>query len=156
MSKILSWEEAVTGRNEISDGKVVFTNGVFDIIHRGHIDYLVEARSLGNMLIVGVNSDRSARGLNKGPERPLNNQEDRACIVSQLKPVDIVVIFDQPTPAELIETLKPDIVVKGGDYKPEDVVGRETMEKHGGEVVVIPLTPGKSTSDLVKKIARLQ
>ncbi len=130
----------------------MFTNGVFDVIHRGHLDYLLAARGLGETLIVGVNSDASARGLNKGAGRPLNTVEDRVFIVSQLAPVDIAVVFDQPTPAELIEALLPDIVVKGGDYKPEEVSGRETVERRGGKVVIIPLTPGKSTTSLIDRI----
>ena len=151
LGEILSWEKAVNRRNSLC-GKVVFTNGVFDILHRGHIEYLLEARKYGDMLIVGVNSDSSARSLNKGSGRPLNNQDDRAFIVSQLKPVDIVVIFDQPTPAEIIEAIQPDILVKGGDYRIEDVVGRDTVEKRGGKVVTIPLTPGKSTTALIEKL----
>ena len=151
MSEILSWKEAVSRRNRCK-GRVVFTNGVFDLLHRGHIEYLLAARKYGDMLIVGVNSDESARGLNKGPGRPFNNQNDRAFIVSQLTPVNIVVIFNQPTPAELIETIQPDILVKGGDYRIEDVVGRSTVEKRGGKVVTITLTSGKSTTALINKI----
>jgi len=148
---ILSWQEAVEWRKTVQ-GTLVFTNGVFDILHRGHIDYLLQARKLGDALIVGVNSDASARMLNKGPRRPFNKQEDRALLLSQLKPVDAVVIFDQPTPAELIELIQPDIVVKGGDYKPEEVVGKDTVEKRGGKVEIIPITLGYSTSSLVENI----
>ena len=148
---VLSWQEAAVWRKTVT-GTLVFTNGVFDILHRGHLDYLIEARKLGNALIVGVNSDVSARMLNKGPDRPYNRQEDRAFLLSQMKPVDAVVIFDQPTPAELIELLQPDIVVKGGDYKPEDVVGKDTVERRGGKVAIIPLTGGYSTTGIVKNI----
>ncbi len=155
MGEVLSWEAAVARRVE-SQGKVVFTNGVFDILHRGHVDYLLEARCLGDMLIVGVNSDSSARSLDKGSGRPLNSEDDRGFILSQIAPVDIVVIFNQPTPARLIEALQPDILVKGGDYRLEDVVGRDTVEKRGGRVAIIPLTPGKSTTDLIRKIKGLK
>jgi len=148
---VLSWEQAAAWRKSVR-GSVVFTNGVFDILHRGHIDYLLAARKLGDALIVGINSDASARTLNKGPDRPYNRQDDRAFLLSQLKPVDAVVIFDQPTPKELIEAIQPDIVVKGGDYKPEEVVGKDTMERRGGKVVIIPLTEGKSTTRMVEKI----
>ncbi len=148
---VLSWQEAAAWRKTVS-GTLVFTNGVFDILHRGHLGYLLEARKLGSALIVGVNSDASARMLHKGPDRPYNRQEDRAFLLSQLKPVDAVVIFDQPTPAELIELLQPDIVVKGGDYKPQDVVGKDTVERRGGKVVIIPLTKGYSTTDLANRI----
>lgn len=151
MNNVLTWKAAAVWRKKIK-GTVVFTNGVFDLVHRGHIDYLLEARKLGDALIVGVNSDNSARTLNKGPGRPFNRQDDRAFLVSQLKPVDLVVIFDQPTPAELIETLQPDIVVKGGDYAPDEVVGKDTVEKRGGKVVIIPLSGGFSTSSLAEKI----
>ncbi|MBC8278031.1 MAG: adenylyltransferase/cytidyltransferase family protein [FCB group bacterium] len=151
MNRVLTWQEAAEWRNRI-EGTVVFTNGVFDIVHRGHIDYLLEARKLGDVLVVGINSDASARTLNKGPGRPFNRQDDRAFLVSQLKPVDITVIFDQPTPAELIEALQPDIVVKGGDYTTDEVVGKETVENRGGKVVIIPLSAGFSTSSLADKI----
>ena len=155
MGQVLSWEEAAVRRADFK-GKVVFTNGVFDILHRGHIDYIIEARRRGDMLIVGVNSDRSAKALSKGPGRPLNSQDDRAFVLAQLNPVDIAVVFDQPTPAELIEYLQPDILVKGGDYEVEDVVGRNTVEKRGGKVVIIPLTEGKSTTTLIQKIKRIR
>ena len=151
LNRVLRWKEAAEWRNGI-EGTVVFTNGVFDIVHRGHLDYLLEAKKLGEVLIVGVNSDESARSLNKGPGRPFNCQEDRAFLMSELKPVDIAVIFDQETPAELIETLQPDIVVKGGDYQPEEVVGKDTVEKRGGKVVIIPLSKGYSTSSLADNI----
>lgn len=150
---VITWEQAAEWRRGIK-GTLVFTNGVFDILHRGHIDYLIEARKLGDALIVGVNSDSSVKTLNKGPDRPYNKQDDRAFLLSQLKQVDAVVIFDQPTPRELIEAIQPDIVVKGGDYKPEDVVGKDTVERRGGRVVIVPLTEGMSTTGLVEKISK--
>ena len=153
MGVVLNWEEAAEYRNR-SEGKVVFTNGVFDILHRGHVDYLIEARKLGVSLIVGVNTDASAKLLDKGPDRPLNNENDRAYLLSKLEPVDVVVLFSQPIPAELIEAIKPDIVVKGGDYRVEDVVGLKTMQETGGEVVIIPLTNGYSTTSMVNRIKR--
>jgi D-beta-D-heptose 7-phosphate kinase/D-beta-D-heptose 1-phosphate adenosyltransferase len=154
MGLVLTWEEALKRRREIT-GTVVFTNGVFDILHRGHIEYLLQARKLGDLLIVGVNSDASAKGLHKGPGRPINKQDDRAFLLSQIIPVDIAVIFDEPTPKELIEYLQPDIVVKGGDYQPEEVVGKETVEKRGGKVEIIPLAKGYSTSSLIEGIQNI-
>jgi len=148
---VVSWQDAAAWRKNFT-GTLVFTNGVFDILHRGHIDYLIEARKLGDALIVGVNSDASAKMLNKGPDRPYNKQDDRAFLLSQMNPVDAVVIFDQPTPAELIELIQPDIVVKGGDYKPEEVVGKDTVERRGGKVVIIPLTKGYSTTGIADSI----
>jgi D-beta-D-heptose 7-phosphate kinase/D-beta-D-heptose 1-phosphate adenosyltransferase len=153
LGEVLSWEEADLKRRRFP-GKVVFTNGVFDILHRGHVDYLLAARKLGDMLIVGVNSDASAKRLDKGPDRPLNNQEDRAFLLSQLIPVDVVVIFEQPTPAELIEKLQPDILVKGADYSLNNVVGKDVVEKSGGKVVLIPLTPGKSSTSIINKMQK--
>jgi len=153
LGEILDWYKAVNRRQSF-DGRVVFTNGVFDIIHRGHIDYLKKAKSLGDLLIVGLNSDKSARSLAKGIGRPFNNEEDRSIVLSSINIVDIVVMFDQPTPKELIDAIEPDILVKGGDYDISEVVGRETVEKRGGKVVIIPLTPGKSTTSIVEKIIK--
>lgn len=126
--------------------KVVFTNGCFDILHRGHLQYLLESRKLGDRLIVGVNSDASVRRL-KGSERPINNQEDRAFLLSCLSCVDDVVIFDEDTPYELIKRIKPNIITKGGDYKHEQVVGNDIAD-----VVIINLVDGYSTTKLVEKI----
>ena len=151
MGEVLTLKDAVTHRQAFQ-GKVVFTNGVFDIIHRGHIEYLSEAKKLGDILIVGVNSDESARSLGKGSGRPFQNQSDRAFIVSHLIPVDIAVIFDQSTPWELINALQPDVLVKGGDYQIDEIVGRDIVESRGGEVVTISLTPGMSTSSIIDKI----
>jgi rfaE bifunctional protein nucleotidyltransferase chain/domain len=131
--------------------RIVFTNGCFDIIHRGHIEYLRYAKSYGDILILGLNSDRSVRAL-KGAKRPYNNEDDRAFILSQLVSVDAVCIFDEDTPNRLLENIKPDILVKGGDYTVETVVGREIVEGYGGEVKTVPLIKGKSTTSLIDKI----
>jgi len=134
--------------------KIVFTNGCFDIIHPGHTFYLKKAKEYGDILIIGLNSDESVNRL-KGAERPLNNAEDRAEVLLSLKPVDYVVVFTDDTPLELIKRVKPDVLVKGGDYKKEDIVGADFVENRGGEVVVIPFVEGKSTSALVEKIKKL-
>ncbi len=131
--------------------RVVFTNGVFDILHRGHVEYLYAARALGDCLVVGVNTDDSVRRL-KGPERPLNPEQDRALVLAALACVDAVTLFDEDTPHALIAALLPDVLVKGADYRPEDVVGRTEVEAAGGRLVLIPFVHGRSTSGLVQKI----
>ncbi|MEM7415948.1 MAG: D-glycero-beta-D-manno-heptose 1-phosphate adenylyltransferase [Gemmatimonadota bacterium] len=131
---------------------VVFTNGVFDLLHRGHVEYLAAARELGDRLVVAVNSDASARVLGKGRGRPYQAGEDRAAIVASLRPVDHVCLFDEETPATLIDAIVPDVLVKGGDYSIETVVGRETVEAAGGRVVILPLLDGRSSSAIVAKI----
>jgi len=131
--------------------KIVFTNGVFDILHKGHVDYLNRARALGDILVVGINSDSSARRI-KGDKRPIIPQQDRACIVSNLRSVDYVCIFDEDTPYETIKLLQPDLLVKGADWKVEDVVGRDVVEARGGRVVTIEYLNGKSTTNIIKKI----
>ena len=134
------------------DGKkVVFTNGCFDILHIGHLRYLNEAKELGDILIVGVNSDASVRRL-KGETRPINSEEDRAEMLTGLKAVDYTVIFEEDTPVELIGELKPSIHVKGGDYKVEDLPESEVVFAYGGEVKILSLVDGRSTSNVVKKI----
>ena len=135
----------------IRGGKIVFTNGVFDILHRGHLDYLRQARDLGSMLVVGLNSDESVRRI-KGAKRPLFPAEDRAEALTALRFVDIVVIFDEDTPQNLIETLNPHILVKGGDYLAENVVGYDHVTKNGGQVIVVPFKDGYSTSGLIRTI----
>jgi D-beta-D-heptose 7-phosphate kinase/D-beta-D-heptose 1-phosphate adenosyltransferase len=134
--------------------KIVFTNGCFDIIHAGHTVYLKEAKRLGDVLVIGLNSDDSVRRL-KGEERPLNTEIDRAEVLLSLKPVDYVVVFTDDTPFELIKRVQPDVLVKGGDYKKENIVGADIVEAGGGEVAVIPFVEGKSTSSLVEKIKKL-
>jgi len=131
--------------------KVVFTNGCFDLLHPGHVLLLRQAAAEGDRLVVGLNSDESVKRL-KGPDRPVLCQEDRAAILSALECVDMVVIFPEDTPLALIESLRPDVLVKGGDYTPESVVGRELVEANGGKVVIVPLLKGKSTTEIVKSL----
>ena len=136
--------------------RVAFTNGCFDILHPGHVTYLEKARALGDLLVVGLNSDRSVRSLGKGSERPICTETERAAVLSALRSVDFVVIFDEPTPLALIEAIRPDVLVKGGDWAVEAIVGREVVEEVGGRVVTIPFVEGKSTTGIVERIlARL-
>jgi len=153
MGKICSQQELVQAvESEKRGGRVVvFTNGCFDLLHPGHVRCLAEARRLGDVLVVAVNSDLSVRG-NKGPERPLVPEQDRAEVLAALASVDYVTIFDEPTPLALIAHVLPDILVKGADWALDQVVGREEVEAAGGRVVSIPLAPGYSTTSLVQKI----
>ena len=153
LSRLLTADDAARRCfvESLRGGQVVFTNGVFDLLHRGHLEYLQEARNLGNMLIVGLNSDESVRRL-KGPQRPLIGQEDRACALLALRAVDFVILFDEDTPAALIETIKPHILVKGGDYSADSIVGADFMQRQGGKVVTIPFREGYSTSRLIDEI----
>ncbi|HMU13757.1 MAG TPA: D-glycero-beta-D-manno-heptose 1-phosphate adenylyltransferase [Flavobacteriales bacterium] len=134
--------------------RIVFTNGVFDILHRGHVEYLEAAAALGNRLIVGLNTDASVRRLGKGPERPLNNEDSRARVLAALRCVDVVVLFDEDTPLELITALRPDVLVKGGDWAPDRIVGADVVKAAGGTVHSIPLTDGFSTTGLVERIRK--
>jgi rfaE bifunctional protein nucleotidyltransferase chain/domain len=131
--------------------KVVFTNGCFDILHRGHADYLERARSLGDLLVVGVNTDRSVRGL-KGERRPIVPEDDRAALVAALRAVDYVCLFDEPTPLELIRALEPDVLVKGAGYTRETIVGADFVEGRGGKVVVLEELPGRSTRSIILRV----
>jgi len=133
-------------------GAVVFTNGVFDLLHPGHIDVLTGARAQGDLLVVGVNSDASVRRLGKGPERPVRSEAERAYVLAGLAAVDAVVVFDEDTPLELVRALEPDVIVKGGDYAPESVVGADLVRARGGRVVIIPLTPGQSTTSIIHRL----
>jgi len=142
------WVKSLQGRGQ----KVVFTNGCFDLLHAGHVAYLEEARSQGQALIVGVNTDASAARLNKGPGRPCTRQGDRARVLAALACVDRVVLFDEDTPLALITLLQPDILVKGGDYQLHQIVGREVVEARGGRVLALPFLPGYSTSALIERI----
>src|SRR5580692_554610 len=141
----------VTAREKREGRRVVFTNGCFDLLHPGHVRCLADARALGDMLVVAVNSDRSVRG-NKGPERPLVAEQDRAEVLAALASVDFVTIFDEPTPRELIARVLPSLLVKGADWAPDQVAGREEVEAAGGRVVSIPLAPGYSTTSILQRI----
>lgn len=154
--KIKSLAEMKKIRDQLrrSGKKVVFTNGVFDLLHRGHVEYLEKARLLGDVLILGLNSDASVRTV-KGSWKPLVDQEDRAIVLAGLSSVDYICFFNEETPYLIISTLLPDILVKGGDYQLDEIVGRDVVEASGGKVMTIPLTPGKSTTEVVKQIARL-
>lgn len=149
--KVMGRAQAVAWRATCA-GEVVFTNGVFDLLHPGHVDVLRGARAEGAHLIVGVNSDASVRRLNKGPERPVRSEADRAYVLAALECVDCVVVFDEDTPAELVAALQPDVLVKGGDYRPDQVAGGETVRARGGRVVIIPLTAGHSTTATIAKL----
>ena len=136
--------------------KVVFTNGCFDLVHPGHVDYLEEARSLGDALIVAVNTDASVRRLGKGTGRPLNPEADRARVLAALAAVDRVVLFNEDTPLEILTELTPDVLVKGGDYRETDVVGREVVLARGGRVQILPFRPGYSTTLLLERLRQAQ
>jgi rfaE bifunctional protein nucleotidyltransferase chain/domain len=157
VTKILTWQDArrTVQQVQAQARKVVFTNGCFDLLHVGHVRYLQAARALGDFLVLGLNDDASVRRLGKGPGRPLTPQAERAEILAALACVDAVVIFSQDTPLELIQALRPDVLVKGGDYTPEGIVGRPEVLSWGGEVHVIPFVPGKSTSSLIIRIKQL-
>ena len=131
---------------------VVFTNGVFDVLHRGHATYLAQARELGGSLVLALNTDASARRLGKGPDRPLNNEQDRAVLMAALESVSLVTWFDEDTPLELIAELKPDILVKGGDYDMSKLAETVVVKAYGGQTLAIPFVDGYSTTALVKKI----
>ena len=155
-NSILEKEELVRVRKELkkSGKKVVFTNGCFDILHAGHVDYLVKAKSFGDILVVGINSDSSMKRI-KGNKRPIITEEERSFIVSNLKPVDFVTIFDEDTPYELIYEIIPDFLVKGSDWNIENIVGRDIVEANGGEVKTIDFVTDQSTSNIIKKIIEL-
>lgn len=143
---------AATTWRQAQGGRVVFTNGVFDLLHAGHVHVLESARALGDALVVGVNTDASVRRLGKGAERPIVAEADRARVLAALECVDCVVLFDEETPADLIHRLTPNVLVKGGDYSPDAIVGGDAVRAAGGEVVVIPLLPDRSTSRLVERL----
>jgi D-beta-D-heptose 7-phosphate kinase/D-beta-D-heptose 1-phosphate adenosyltransferase len=150
-SKVMSLADATVWRRG-AVGKVVFTNGVFDLLHPGHVDVLLGARRRGDLLVVGLNSDASVRRLDKGPDRPVRSQSERAYVLAALAMVDAVVIFDEDTPLELVKALRPDVLVKGGDYSEATIVGAREVRSWGGDVVVIPLTPGQSTTSIIQKL----
>jgi D-beta-D-heptose 7-phosphate kinase/D-beta-D-heptose 1-phosphate adenosyltransferase len=132
----------------------VFTNGVYDLVHPGHVEYLEAARAAGDVLVVAVNSDRSVRA-NKGPSRPILPEAERAELIAALRAVDAVLIFDAGTPAEVVERIQPDVLVKGADWAADAIVGRDTVEARGGRVLRIDLVPGYSTTAIVEKVRRL-
>ena len=134
--------------------RVVFTNGCFDLLHPGHVTYLEQARSQGEALIVGVNTDDSVRRLGKGEGRPVTPESDRARVLAALSCVDRVVLFDEDTPLELITALQPDVLVKGGDYQLSEIVGREVVEARGGQVLALPFVPGYATTELLHRIRK--
>jgi D-beta-D-heptose 7-phosphate kinase/D-beta-D-heptose 1-phosphate adenosyltransferase len=150
VAKVMTWDEAATWRRGVR-GRVVFTNGVFDLLHPGHVDVLAQARALGDALVVGLNSDTSVRRL-KGPDRPVCTEAERAYVLAALRDVDAVVVFSEDTPQDLIRHLRPDVLVKGGDYTLETVVGRDDVEAWGGRVVIVPLRPGQSTTSIIEKL----
>ena len=133
----------------LMNNKIVFTNGCFDILHRGHIEYLSQAHDKGNILVIGLNSDASVKRI-KGEGRPVQDEQSRALLLASLRFVDAVILFDEDTPKDLIEFVKPDVLVKGGDYTEETIVGAEFVKANGGEVVVVPLVEGYSTSSILK------
>ena len=151
-SKVLERHDAVRVAGPGRSFRLVFTNGCFDVLHRGHVECLTEARRLGDALLVAINTDASVRRLGKGPGRPLVDERSRAEVVAALECVDIVTLFDEDTPRELIAELQPDVLVKGGDYAEDEVAGAGTVRERGGRVVIVPLVPGHSTSRMVERI----
>jgi rfaE bifunctional protein nucleotidyltransferase chain/domain len=153
MSSSIALTELKTIRSKLkcSSKKVVFTNGVFDLLHAGHVDYLSKAKKLGDILIVGLNSDDSVKRI-KGNKRPILKQQERALIISNLKPVDYVIFFDEDTPEKLISELIPDVLVKGADWSIDEIVGKDIVEKHGGEVKAIEFVNKQSTSKIIDLI----
>ena len=145
---------AFAGEQRALGRRVVFTNGVFDILHPGHLRYLQQARALGDVLIIGVNSDASVRR-NKGPRRPITSEDERREILLALECVDAVVIFDEETPAEIIRAIQPDVLVKGADWAADAIVGRDTVEARGGRVVRVPIEQGYSTTEIIRRIRAL-
>ncbi len=144
--------EQLAGRLATLPRPLVFTNGVFDLLHRGHVSYLERARALGAALVVAINTDRSARGLGKGPERPLNREQDRAFVLAGLESVSMVTWFDEATPLALLERVRPDVYVKGGDYRLEDLPEVPLVRGWGGEARVLSFVDGYSTTDLVRRV----
>jgi rfaE bifunctional protein nucleotidyltransferase chain/domain len=153
-NKLISAEKAIeiVKALQLQNKKIVFTNGCFDLIHPGHVDYLCQARDLGDYLILGLNTDASVKKLNKAPNRPINSEDARAAVLSGLACVDNVVLFDEETPLELITLLKPNILVKGNDYQVEKIVGYDVVKKSEGSVITIPFLDGYSTTNIINKI----
>ncbi len=149
-SKVMSWNTLRDWRTDFW-GRVVFTNGVFDLLHPGHIDVIQAARAAGDALVVGINSDESVRRL-KGDSRPIRSQIERAYVIAALESVDVVTVFDEDTPLELVRCLMPDVIAKGGDYTEATIVGAEEVRARGGDVLVIPLTAGQSTTSIIERM----
>lgn len=149
--KIISWDQVSHLRKSLDASKIVLTNGCFDILHRGHVEYLAEAKNLGNILWVGLNSDQSVRRL-KGNSRPINSEMDRAILLAALSSVDFVTLFPQDTPMELISLVRPHIHTKGGDYDIEKLPETPLIRSLGGEVRILPFVAGKSTTNTLKKL----
>ncbi|MDB4885424.1 MAG: rfaE bifunctional protein [Gemmatimonadetes bacterium] len=154
-AKIRGWDDARAWR-DAQPGRVVFTNGVFDLLHPGHVDVLLGARRFGDQLVVALNSDASVRRLDKGPERPVRSEAERAYVLAAFEMVDCVVVFDQDTPLELVNLLRPDVLVKGGDYHEDTIVGAREVRGWGGDVRVIPLRPGQSTTNIIQTLRGLK
>ena len=153
VEKVKALEDLVEIRNDLrkQGKKVVFTNGCFDVLHKGHIHYLAEASELGDFLVVGLNTDASIRKI-KGDTRPYLDQETRSLILASLKFVSLIVLFDEETPAELIKKILPDVLVKGNDYKPEEIVGYDIVKAAGGEIVTLDFVEGYSSTEIINKI----
>jgi len=151
LAKIVSREQAAAAAARLAQ-PVVFTNGVFDVLHRGHVSYLAQARAQGASLVVALNTDASARRLGKGPDRPLNHQADRAAVIAALASVDLVTFFDEDTPVALLAELRPQVYVKGGDYDMRTLAETRLVEGYGGRALAIPFVEGYSTTALVKRI----
>lgn len=148
--ELAAWAEA----QRRADKRIVFTNGCFDLIHRGHVEYLAEAAALGDVLIIAVNTDASVRRL-KGPNRPIVAQEDRCVVLAHLRPVDALTMFDEPTPLETIALVRPDVLVKGDEYAESEIVGADLVRDSGGRVARVAMRPGRSTSSIIESIKHL-
>lgn len=155
-NKCVTKENALEQLNQCraAGKKIVFTNGCFDILHPGHVDYLSQARDLGDFLVLGLNTDNSVKRLNKAPNRPINNEQTRALVLAGLACIDLIVLFDEETPYELIKFLQPNVLVKGDDYQVEKIVGYDVVKANGGEVITIPFLEGYSTTKLIEKILK--
>jgi rfaE bifunctional protein nucleotidyltransferase chain/domain len=149
--KIVTLETLLAEKQHFSDQKTVFTNGCFDVLHVGHVQYLAQAKSLGDILIIGLNSDQSVKRL-KGENRPVNPENARALVLAALQFVDYIVLFEEDTPYNLISQIVPDFLVKGGDYQIADIVGADVVQNHGGQVITIPFVEGFSSSNIINKM----
>lgn len=144
--------QAFLGDARSKQKKIVFTNGCFDILHRGHVEYLSQARDFGDLMVLGLNTDSSVKRLGKSPERPINSEDTRAIILAALECIDAIILFDEDTPYDLIKFVQPDVLVKGDDYKAENIVGYDIVMAKGGKVATIPLVKGFSTTNLISKM----